>query len=131
VHCVGWGNGHKYEEIGGPASWLGYPCSGEIEARSSPSQPRCTIQEFEGGAIFYKEEHGSIPVPQATLEFIASHDGLQERLGFPVRNETPPPAVSAAHLNPAIATADREQFFEHGVVTVRDGVMEAWLRATA
>jgi uncharacterized protein with LGFP repeats len=129
VHCVGWGNGHLYEKLGGTSSWLGYPRSDEVDARASESDPWCTIQEFEGGAIFYKEAHGSVPVALATLEFITSHDGLRQRLGFPIKAETQIGGDTAVHdyrptANPA---ADREQFFEHGVVTVRNDVMEAWL----
>ena len=131
VHCVGWGNGQLHEKLGGAGGWLGYPRSDETDARASESEPWCTIQEFEGGAIFYKEGHGSVPVPGATLEFITSRDGLQEKLGFPVTAENvltggTTPGHHPGTANPA---ADREQFFEHGVVTVRNGVMEAWLRA--
>jgi uncharacterized protein with LGFP repeats len=131
VHCVGWGNGHVYEKMGGPASWLGYPQSDEVDARSSESQPWCTIQKFEGGAIFYKDGPGSIPVPRATMELIARHDGLGQGLGVPVRAEVMldgGPAPRDPTSGPDL-TADREQFFEHGVVTVRNGVMEVWLRA--
>jgi hypothetical protein len=63
VHCVGWGNGELHERLGGTSGWLGYPRSDEPD----------------------KQAHGSVPVPQATLEFITSHDGLQEKLGFPVK----------------------------------------------
>ena len=131
VHCVGWGNGQLHEMLGGTSGWLGYPRSGETDARASESEPWCTIQEFEGGAIFYKQAHGSVPVPRATLEFITGHDGLQQKLGFPVKAENLLIGDTAAYDHPGTPNpaTDREQFFEHGVVTVRNGVMEAWLRA--
>lgn len=133
VHCVEWGNGNVYEKMGGPASWLGYPRSDEDDARSSAAEPRRTIQQFEGGAIYYAEGHGSVPVPLATMEFITRHDGLRERFGFPVKAEVLLAGESTARDNPGMPdpAADREQFFEHGIVTVRNGVMEAWLRIPA
>lgn len=133
VHCVGWGNGHLYEKMGGTRSWLGYPRSDETDARSEGSEPWCTIQNFEGGAIYYKEEHGSVPVPLATTEFIGSHEGLHQRLGFPVKAETllAPDTTTPAPLSttPNPESPSREQLFEHGLVTIRNGSREAWLRA--
>jgi hypothetical protein len=117
TYCVGWGNGVLYERLKGTASWLGFPKSDETDARMSTDDPWCTVQEFEGGVIFFKERHGSVTVTNATMDYL-TRTGLRERIGFPVRREAP------------LAAEDEElvQFFEHGVVTVRNGAPDAWLR---
>ena len=119
IYCVGWGNGLLYERLGGTGSWLGFPKSDETDARTSKDEPWCTAQEFEGGTIFFKAKCGSVTVSRAIMESLSQHDGLRQRLGFPVKEERP------------LASGDDErvQFFEHGVVTVRNGMIEAWLRA--
>jgi hypothetical protein len=118
TYCVGWGNGVLYELLGGTSSWLGFPTSDETDARESEQESRATIQRFEGGAKFNKAENGSVPVPSAVMKYLSQHDDLIHWLGFPVKE--------------ADLLAQREgeqvQFFEHGVVTVRDGVPEAWVR---
>jgi hypothetical protein len=119
VYIVGWGNRACYDKLGGPGSWLGFPKSEEVPTRESAEGCHSTIQEFEGGAIFYKDEYGkygSIPIPSTVLESIAEH-GLLERMGFPVPKDY--------SLGPS--PADQIYFFEHGIVTVRDGVVEPWL----
>jgi uncharacterized protein with LGFP repeats len=118
VHSVGWGNGELYERSGGTSGWLGFPLTGEVDRRAAESDPWCTIQEFEGGAIFYKEAHGSVPVPRLTLDFIASREGLGQQLGFPTQPEL--------ILDPE--RGDRLQFFERGLVTVQGGIKNAWLK---
>src|SRR5581483_5118136 len=81
VYIVGWGNRTCYDKIGGPSSWLGFPKSEEVHTLESAQGRHSTIQEFEGGAIFYKDEYGkygSIPIPSTVLEPIAEH-GLLEK----------------------------------------------------
>jgi uncharacterized protein with LGFP repeats len=119
VYIVGWGNRTCYDKLGGPGSWLGFPKSEEVPTRESAAGRRSTIQEFEGGTIFYKTEYGkygSIPIPSMVLESIAEY-GLREEMGFPIPKDY--------SLGPG--PADRIYFFEHGIVTVRDGVVEPWL----
>lgn len=118
VHCVGWGNGMLYERLAGTSSWLGFPKSDETDARASKDEPWCTIQEFEGGAIFYKEKYGSVPVSGSIMDYLSQHDSLRKQLGFPVKEVKS--LVSGDD--------DQVQFFEHGIVTVRKGMIEAWLR---
>ena len=55
-------------------------------------------------------------VPRATLEYLAQHANLRQRLGFPVSRP------------PMSGPGEPVQFFEHGVVTIRDGTVEAWLK---
>jgi uncharacterized protein with LGFP repeats len=118
TYCVGWGNGIFYERLGGTSSWLGFPKSDETDARTSEDEPRSTIQEFEGGAIFYKHGYGSVPVSGAIMEYLSQHGGLRQRLGFPVKKAR------------SLVSGDDEQvqFFEHGIVTIRNGVTEGWVR---
>jgi hypothetical protein len=121
VHIVGWRNRSCYDELGGPGSWLGFPKSEEVIVRRSAEKPSSTIQTFEGGAIFYgaiphKDEYDSTPIPSIVLESITER-GLLERMGFPIAKE------SSLGSSPA----DRIYFFEHGIVTVRDGAIEVWL----
>lgn len=118
VYCVGWGNGILYERLAGTSSWLGFPKSDETDPRASKDEPRCSIQEFEGGAIFYKEKYGSVPVSSSIMDYLSQHDGLRQRLGFPVKEAR------------SLVSGDDEQvlFFEHGIVTIRNGVTEVWVR---
>jgi hypothetical protein len=117
--CVGWGIGIVYERLGGTSSWLGFPMSDANDARKSKNEPGRSVQEFEGGAIFWSEElHHPVPVSRTILEYLSEHDGLQERIGFPIEHE-----VSLEAGN-----SKRVQFFEHGLVTVRNGAIETWLR---
>lgn len=118
AHCVGWGNGRLYEKLGGSGSWLGFPLSDEIRINTSGSEPRGTIQEFEGGSIYFKKKYGSVPVTRQITDFLKQHEELGQRLGFPVKEERP--------LDPE--RKEIVQFFEHGVVTIRTGMIEAWFR---
>ena len=117
TYCVGLGNGVLYERLGGTRGWLGFPMSDEKDARMIDNAPWRSIQQFEGGAIFFKEVHGSVAVTRATVEYL-TRNGLDHRIGFPVKRENP---LTSEDDDPVL-------FFEHGVVTVRKGVIEAWLR---
>lgn len=118
TYCVAWGNGALYESLGGTNSWLGFPRSDEIDARVSEDEPWSTIQEFEGGAIFYKQDYGSVPVSSLIMEYFAHRKDMQLQLGFPVREA----------LTLRSEDGDLVQFFERGVVTVRAEAVEAWVR---
>lgn len=118
THCVGWGNGIAYERMSGTSSWLGFPKSDETDARTSEDEPRSTIQEFEGGAIFYKDGYGSVLVSAAIMEYLSQHDDLRRQVGFPVKEAR------------SLVSGDGEQvqFFEHGIITSQGDTIEAWLR---
>ena len=115
VWCVSGRIGVLYEELGGAESWLGFPKSDEIRTTYSNESWRI-IQVFEGGAILCTTEHGSVTVPRATMDVLSPNTLLSTRLGTPLARppETPPDA--------------EVQYFEHGVVTNHDGVVEAWFR---
>jgi uncharacterized protein with LGFP repeats len=114
-------NGVVHERLGGTAGWLGFPTSEEVQARSARSEPLRSVQSFEGGCIFHAEEHGPVPVTARVQRYLADHEAFRELLGFPVRPEAP------------VAIGDsgedlRVQLFEHGILTLRDGTVEAWVR---
>lgn len=117
IYTVGFGNGVLYERMGSTTSWLGFPVTDEIDPRTSKGQTYRTIQEFEGGAIFFRVNYGSITVAKPVMEYVSQRD-LLARLGFPMGKEK--------DFGPA---AEGEiQFFEHGLVTVHNSQVEAWMR---
>lgn len=77
-----------------------------------------TIQEFEGGVIYYTSRHDSVTVPKAFMDYLTEHPGIRQQLGVPVKRpqDSPPDAPV--------------QFFEHGVITNTEGQINAWIRAT-
>jgi hypothetical protein len=99
-----------YERPDGTSSWLGYPMS-NVTLHGSNS-----TQGFEGGTVFTGiPVAGVVAVPVASMNLVP--ESMQERLGFPVAAE-----------KPAGNGGDRWQFFENGVVTLRDGKREVWVR---
>lgn len=119
AYCVAWGVGAFYEKLGGTSGFLGFPCSDETGARASEDEPWSVIQEFEGGAIFWKQGYHSVSVSRPIMNHFSQHDSLRQRLGFPVKE-----AIRIDFDN----DDGMIQFFEQGVVTVRGQVIEAWLR---
>ena len=117
TYCVSRDNGVLYERVGGTGGWLGFPTSDEVDANASTEDSRRTIQQFEGGAIFYAEEYGPVTVPRIAMDYLGERPSVMRQLGFPL--ERPPETSPDLNL----------QFFEHGVVTIKDGAfVEAWVR---
>jgi hypothetical protein len=98
-----------YERPDGTSHWLGYPMSNATPLGSS------STQEFEGGTVFARIPVGVVAVPVASMNLITG--SIRERLGFPVTAEMA-----------AGSGGDRWQFFENGVVTLRGGKREVWIR---
>lgn len=117
AHTVERGNGILYERRGGTASWLGFPTSDEVSVSEWTADPDRTVQQFEGGAIFYAREYESVPVKRTVIEYLAKQPFAVKRLGFPTGEAEPLPS----------GEGDDIQFFEHGVVTARNDVIEVWL----
>jgi hypothetical protein len=101
-----------YERPDGTSYWLGYPMSNVTPLGSN------LTQEFEGGTVFAGLPAGVVAVPVASMNLITG--SIRERLGFPVTAE-----IAAGN------GGDRWQFFENGVVTLRGGKREAWVRPSA
>ena len=117
AHAVERGNGVLYEQLNGTASWLGFPVSDEISADAPADDQERTIQRFEGGAIFYTRSFGPVPVKREVLDYVAEKLYPDEPLGFPIREAEPIGSGNGNYI----------QFFEHGVATVRDNIIQAWL----
>ena len=98
-----------YERLGGTDSNLGLPTSDSIGFEYGWSQ------EFEYGAIYGRIGCDPVAVPSETEQLVSSG-----QLGWPVSEER---ALSG---NADVSI----QFFEYGVVTLRDGKREIWLRPT-
>ncbi|GAB1820605.1 TIR domain-containing protein [Herbidospora sp. RD11066] len=116
VHSVIAAIGSRYERLGGTASWLGFPTSGETDGRESPDEPWCCFQRFEGGMIFWKKQYKAVLVRRDIADLLT--EGHLRHLGFPIAVEESSTAEGGTRI----------QFFERGVVTVRNGQAEAHLR---
>jgi hypothetical protein len=95
----------RYEELGGPGSWLGFPV-GKAEG-----PPACggLRQGFEHGSIYDQPGHRDpVTVPAETAELTG------DRIGWPVSEEQ----------SMGSGGSGRIQFFENGAVIVRDGKRE-------
>jgi hypothetical protein len=110
VTGVQWVSGRTlvlYEKLGGPSSWLGFPIATQVGFRPG------RIQRFERGSIYLGPggEAVAIAVPAVTADLAG------DRLGWPVSPEKP------------VGGSDDEtiQYFEKGIVTLRDGQREVWL----
>ncbi|MFY1599062.1 hypothetical protein [Micromonospora sp. WMMD737] len=122
AHTVRAGNGLCYEQLGGTASWLGFPVSDEQDVQST-SGDRGTAQTFQGGIIFYTETHGSLPVSDPVLQAVAASVPptvastwahlIVDAIGFPVSAEQ-------------LVGPSRVQLFQRGVVTTDDDRIEVW-----
>jgi LGFP repeat len=112
-----------YDRLGATSSWLGFPTG----------QPNCLngylTQDFEGGTVFAwldplsGRPAGSarpdwpVAVPAASLALIRCGERTRGRLGLPVTAE-----------EPTGTGGDSWQFFQNGVITVKDGKRQVWLR---
>jgi uncharacterized protein with LGFP repeats len=99
-----------YHQLGGPSSWLGFPTARQTYLEGRP------IQDFECGTVFIGPDH-PLAVPAASMELIWRDEGMKERIGFPVTAE-----------EQTGTSDDRWQFFQNGVVTVKDGNRQVWVR---
>jgi hypothetical protein len=101
-----------YDKLGAEKSWLGFPLTAMQAYRTYETQG------FEGGWILWRPGKRPIALRHAMADFVAQNRDLDKRLGFPLTEEQ-----QVGEDGPS-----RIQFFENGVVTVRDGKYEAWLR---
>jgi len=100
-----------YCRLGAEASWLGFP----IKPAQRSSVYRA--QYFEKGAVYWKSGTDPIAVPKATVDFMLRVN-RRGRLGNPVSEEQPVGADGSGRI----------QFFENGVITLRNGERQIWLR---
>ncbi|GAA2374021.1 Hsp70 family protein [Dactylosporangium salmoneum] len=103
IHAVSGGIGIVHEREGGTGGRLGFPTSDEIEAAGG------VFQCFEGGTVFWTEEHDAFAVAGESVD----PEALIERLGFPTTTEY--------HLD-----GRRVQFFQRGVRSVENEHVRYW-----
>jgi hypothetical protein len=99
-----------YTRLGGEESWLGFPVSPVIWISKHAS-----VQSFEAGMIYMKSG-GPIAVSDAFAKLVPDGCAPHEVLGFPESEEQ------------SIGESGRIQVFENGVLTLRDGNGEMWVR---
>jgi hypothetical protein len=104
-----------HDGLGGTASRLGFP--------TAPAELRLEddvyYQTFEGGDIYMLPEQQPIAVCTEIFDLLAWTPGVLTRLGLP-RSEEEPAGSDGA---------DRIHYFEHGIVTRRNGEAAAWFRS--
>jgi hypothetical protein len=99
-----------YSKLGTEKSWLGFPTR-QVAARLWSSDSGA--QSFETGAVFWMPGTGPIAVPAEVVMLFGSSSP-----GFPLTEEQPVGEDGSGRI----------QYFEKGVVTLRDGRREIWLR---
>lgn len=95
-----------YRALDGPVGWLGLPSCEQV----GTAQGDGAVQDFEGGVIVLQPGRRPLAVP---LLIYAAADA--RRLGVPV-----------GPVQQLGGGSDQAQFFEKGLITVRDGTPEAW-----
>jgi hypothetical protein len=103
-----------YNRLRGTSSQLGFPMS-----NATPPGSNLT-QDFEGGTVFTGIPGVRVVVVPAESMRLIQVESIRQRLGLPIADE-----------QPAGSSGDRLQFFENGVVTLRDGKREVWVRPNA
>jgi hypothetical protein len=99
-----------YRNLGAEKSWLGFPAR-QIATRLWNSASGA--QSFEAGAVFWLPGADPVAVPAEVVMLLGSSS-----LGFPLTEEQPAGADGSGRI----------QYFEKGVITLRDGKREIWLR---
>jgi hypothetical protein len=102
-----------YAELGGEQSWLGFP----VSAVTWISE-RASVQSFEGGIVYLISGISPIAVSDTFAKSIPDSCLPHELLGIPVSEEQ--------SIGPN--GSGRIQFFENGVITLRDKHSDMWLR---
>jgi LGFP repeat len=108
IHLTAGSIREYHVRIGGTASWLGFP----------KGDPTDSSQGFEGGTIYAGGGCDPVAVASEIMELIGEDSPPWGQLGIPVSAEK------------VVASAGDEsiQFFANGIVTLRDGKREIWLR---
>jgi hypothetical protein len=112
VHAVSWTILDHYDKLGGPGSGLGLPVADTIQTQRGRRMVD-RVQRFEHGAIYKRASSADVFVVAAETTELTG-----DRLGWPASPER--------HV--AGSRGETIQHFEKGVVTLRDGKREIWLR---
>jgi uncharacterized protein with LGFP repeats len=100
-----------YQGLGGSASWLGFPVD-----RANLAADDLLYQKFEGDAIYQAYAREPIAVADLIDAFLTGTPALLSRLGWP-KSEEKLIGLDGTELI---------QFFDNGVITVKDGKAKAW-----
>lgn len=101
----------RYSEIGGPASWLGFPL---ITEQATPDNSGRYVH-FQHGSIYWTPQLGAITVPADIVGHWGTIGYERGDLGYPV--------ADAKEINGGLV-----QEFQHGIVTRDSKGHNAWLR---
>ena len=94
-----------YEALGGPVSWLGLPTS-------EKGSQGTWYQDFEHGTIYVGVRYEPAAIPAETFKLFGN------RLGYPMSQEEAVGDIGDRTI----------QYFEKGIVTLRNGKREFWPR---
>ncbi len=103
-----------YNKLGAERSWLGFP----VQSAEQTFRVGGFGQAFEGGWIFWGTDTGPAAVSNEVNEAIEQVKAKNRDIGLPVSEGQPI----------GVDSPDRIQFFENGVVTLRDDKREIWVR---
>ena len=67
---VGLATDQRYDQLGGPGKYLGFPVS-DFEA--DPEQPDSGVTRFENGAIYFWPNEGAIEMREISLRYVGWH----------------------------------------------------------
>lgn len=112
VHCVRGKIKEYYDRNNAAASSLGLPVADAVAV------PRGWIQRFEFGTVFDRRDREAMAVSVGIINQFGEDGEISSRLRWPTSAELPIGSDEAGRI----------QFFEKGVVTLRGGKREIWLR---
>jgi LGFP repeat len=101
-----------YNKLGAEQSWLGFPISFRY-TDASPSG--YGAQDFEQNSVYWTPDNGPHAVSGTVIELLLKNPRVS--IGYPISEEQ---AVGDSESH-------RIQYFERGVVTMRDSEYEVWL----
>lgn len=70
----------RYNALGGPASWLGFPTTGELTTPDGVGR----YVHFQNGSIYWTPELGAVEVPRDMFDLWGTRDYERGDLGYPM-----------------------------------------------
>jgi hypothetical protein len=113
AHCVRGKIKEYYDQNKAAASLLGLPVA------EAAGNLQGSIQRFEFGTVFDRQERETLAVSSGIIDAFGGDGEIPIQLGWPTSEELPIGSDESGCI----------QFFEGGVVTLRDGKHEVWLRS--
>ncbi|AZA12550.1 alpha/beta hydrolase-fold protein [Corynebacterium choanae] len=115
--------GARYNELGGPASWLGFPTTGELATPDGVGR----YVHFTGGSIYWTPTTGAWEVPKDMFDAWGTKGYETGVLGYPVAE---PKLLEGAWIQQfqggyVIRRADDKVFVSQGLIARKYGEMKA------